>query len=139
MFFVFQLGQESLSDDIFPNDIALDEREALLDLSLSAEELSDTNCILNTEEENSFSTNPLVNCDFFNEVETFVENPLANCESLVYDTLNASSDVLYLLSNDVPSPPSSMATVNCPEGILIDLGEKFFTRNGSQQNDYCLF
>lgn len=111
----------------------------MLDLSLSAEELSDTNCILNTEEENSFSSNPVVNCDFFNEVETFVENtnnPLANCESLVYDTLNASSDVLYLLSNDVPSPPSSMATVNCPEGILIDLGEdslEISTRNGDQR------
>jgi len=53
---------------------------------------------------------------------------LLPADNSVYATLSGSSDVLCLLSNDVPSPPSSTpSNVNeCPEGILIDLGKNFF-------------
>lgn len=107
----FQLGQESLSEDIFLNENVLDDQE---DVSLWPEESS------GAEDVWAANDSPVTNCDSCSEIALLLQDGKPNDTSL-YSTLSSnSSDVFCLLSNDVPS---SIQTINCPEGILIDLGK----------------
>lgn len=100
---ISELGQDSACEELFPSDIALDEKEVLQDVILWADESS--------------PFDPLITCDS----SVHQDEMTSDNDTSVYSTLSGSSNILCLLSNDVPSPPSSMHTISCPEGKLIDL------------------
>lgn len=128
-----------MSEDIFPSDIVVDEKDVSQDTETETRRSSDINCTLSVEDTSAVSPDPSNSVTSSSAVDDHIPVPL--CQSLeentdsvvasevtlpvdsVYATLSGSSNVLCLLSNDVPSPQSSMPAVNCPEGILIDLGE----------------
>ncbi|XP_054708418.1 tyrosine-protein kinase SYK-like [Uloborus diversus] len=141
---ISEFGQESFSEDIFPSDIAVDEKDMSQDISTATEEMNTANAISPSASQEVSTTAPFVDC------ENSVTDILSHCEpennhlpsqeggntfmqvvneavlpsdNSVYVSLSGSSDVICLLSNDVPSPPSSTpANANhCPEGILIDI------------------
>ncbi|XP_042898990.1 tyrosine-protein kinase Shark isoform X2 [Parasteatoda tepidariorum] len=135
---ISEFGQESFSEDIFPSDIVADEIDLLQDSTplIEMESLHSTNPDLQNETNGVSLQDTFMQCDFeSSRTQTKLssggkppcdvsELSVVSCDSNIYATLSGSSDVICLLSNDVPSPPSSTpanATTHCPEGILIDL------------------
>ncbi|XP_035217979.1 tyrosine-protein kinase SYK-like isoform X2 [Stegodyphus dumicola] len=141
---ISEFGQESFNEDIFPSDIMPDEKDVIQEtVPFSETELSSHCTTVECQEtvdsmelSISESASPNISSqpdpDYRITVQsntcTEEKNTLPYdldktlpCDSSVYATLSGSSDVICLLSNDVPSPPSSTPTVHCPEGILIDI------------------
>ncbi|GIY80669.1 tyrosine-protein kinase SYK [Caerostris extrusa] len=134
---ISEFGVESFSEDIFPSDIAADEKDLLQGSALSKSESSTlTPAVVNNEEmpvsvisdlyhDFAPSHGDLPNSDSNSRMDSYqIMNGSLDDASSVYATLSGSSDVICLLSNDVPSPPSSTAAnqgTHCPEGILVDI------------------
>ncbi|GFY57375.1 tyrosine-protein kinase SYK [Trichonephila inaurata madagascariensis] len=136
---ISEFGIESFSEDIFPSDIATDEKDLLQD-SVSSSKLESTTqapAASNSDERPVTVISDLYkdftpvnedvnNDDSINKTDAYLSmNGGLDDVSSVYATLSGSSDVICLLSNDVPSPPSSTAVnqgTHCPEGILVDIG-----------------
>ncbi|KAF8771027.1 Tyrosine-protein kinase SYK like protein [Argiope bruennichi] len=147
---ISEFGMESFSEDIFPSDIAADEKDLLQDSGsiLKSETSTSISASVNNDEMpvtvisdlyKDFVHSDLSSSDSNNRTDSQqIVNGTIDDASSVYATLSGSSDVICLLSNDVPSPPSSTSAnqgTNCPEGILVDIDISDTTTLSREESD----